>query len=104
MKKLLTLAALTLAMTGVAHAAGDPAAGESKIGVCVACHGKDGKGIAPMYPNLAGQNALYLQNALTAYREGQRQGGNAALMAPQAMSLSDQDIADIAAYFSQLEP
>lgn len=87
-----------------AQAAGDAAAGETKIGACAACHGTDGKATGPIYPNLAGQNAPYLEGALKAYREGQRGGGMSAIMAPQAASLSDQDIADIAAYFSSLTP
>ena len=69
-----------------------------------ACHGTDGKATGPIYPNLAGQNAAYLESALKAYREGQRGGGMSAIMAPQAAALSDQDIADIAAYFSSLTP
>ena len=55
-----------------------------------------------MYPNLAGQNALYLEHALKAYRDGQRTGGTADIMAPQALHLSDGGIADIAAYYSRL--
>jgi cytochrome c553 len=61
MKSLLVAALLGgvfLAMD--AQAAGDPAAGEGKIAACAACHGTDGKATAPIYPNLAGQNADYL--------------------------------------------
>jgi len=94
---------LTLGMSGIAQAAGDAAAGETKAAVCAACHGKDGIAMVPVYPNLKGQNAAYLENALKAYRDGQRMGGNAAVMTPMAKNLSDQDIADLAAYFSGLK-
>ena len=42
-----------------------------------ACHGAQGKVTVPMYPNLAGQNAMYLQHALQAYKKGERNGGQA---------------------------
>ena len=81
------------------------AAGEARAQVkgkatgqsCVDCHGADGnKPIDPTYPKLGGQYGDYLAHALQAYRAGDRQH---ALMTPQATDLSDQDIADLAAYF-----
>ncbi|MFD2190680.1 c-type cytochrome [Pistricoccus aurantiacus] len=106
MKKIVTAIALlgcaSFAVT--AQAAGDAEAGAKKIAVCVACHGKDGKATAPIYPNLAGQSAQYLESSLKAYREDQRSGGMAAMMTPQAKALSDEDIADLAAYYSSQEP
>jgi cytochrome c553 len=84
---------------------GKPAAGAAKVAVCVACHGEGGiTPTAPIYPSLAGQSSEYLTSSLQAYRDGQRQGGMAAMMSPQAATLSDQDIADIAAYYSQQDP
>ena len=53
--------------------------------------------------NLAGQNAEYLVSALKAYRDKQRQGGMAAIMQMQANNLSDEDIANLAAYYSSLK-
>jgi|AntRauTorcE11898_2_1112593.scaffolds.fasta_scaffold37702_1 cytochrome c553 len=105
MKSLLVAALLGgvfLAMD--AQAAGDPAAGEGKIAACAACHGTDGKATAPIYPNLAGQPAAYLESSMKAYRDGLRGGGMSVLMTPQAQGLSDEDIADIAAYYASLEP
>ncbi|TDB05423.1 c-type cytochrome [Halomonas marinisediminis] len=90
------------AFSGSASAAGDAEAGSEKIATCVACHDAEGQGTAGIYPNLAGQSATYLESALKAYREGQRAGGMAAVMTPQAANLSDQDIADLAAYYSSL--
>lgn len=91
----------SMAFSGLAVAAdGDPEAGEGKIAACAACHGKNGMASAAIYPNLAGQSATYLASALKAYREGDRKGGMSAMMSPQAANLSDEDIADIAAYYS----
>ncbi|MCE0734404.1 cytochrome c [Halomonas sp. G15] len=104
MKLILAAAMLGGALLAMdAQAAGDAEAGADKIGTCVACHGTDGKGLAPIYPNLNGQSATYLEGALKAYRDSQRQGGNAMLMTPMAQGLSDEDIADIAAYYSSQE-
>ncbi|MCI4566445.1 cytochrome c [Lysobacter sp. CFH 32150] len=65
---------------------------------CVDCHGADGnKPIDPTYPKLGGQYASYLEHALQAYRKGDREN---ALMAGQAKTLTDQQIADLGAYFS----
>lgn len=81
---------------------GDPAAGAGKVTVCMACHGEKGRTpAAPIYPRLSGQSSEYLKSSLHAYRDGLRQGGMAAMMSPQTASLSDQDIVDIAAYYSQ---
>ncbi|CAN7350182.1 cytochrome c [Pseudoxanthomonas sp. LjRoot143] len=64
---------------------------------CVDCHGAEGNApIDDTYPKLGGQYGDYLAHALQAYRSGDRQH---ALMTPQAASLSDQDISDLAAYF-----
>jgi len=67
---------------------------------CLGCHGEFG--IAPITtnPNLAGQNAEYLEYALKAYRSGERKGGMAFIMRANANGLSDQDIKDLALYFS----
>lgn len=84
-------------------AAGDVAAGKAKSAVCATCHGTDGIATMPSYPNLAGQNAEYLESALKAYRDKQRQGGMAAIMQMQAANLSDEDIANLAAYYASLK-
>ena len=101
MKASATLLLGSMMYSGLASAAGDPAAGAQKITVCVACHGLDGKATADIYPNLAGQSASYLETSLKSYREGLRGGGMSMVMTPQTLNLSDQDIADIAAYYSQ---
>ena len=64
---------------------------------CISCHGKDGDApIDPTYPKLGGQYHDYLAHALERYRDGKREH---ALMSPQALKLTDQQIADLAAYF-----
>lgn len=104
MMKKLAYCALFSALAFSSHVfAGDAAAGKTKAAVCAACHGANGIAIAPIYPNLAGQNAAYLESAIKAYRDGQRQGGMSAQMAPMAAALSDADIADLAAYFASLK-
>ncbi len=73
------------------------AKGEATGQSCVDCHGAEGNApIDPSYPRIAGQYSDYLGHALEAYRSGNRQH---ALMTVQAARLSDQDIADLAAYF-----
>ncbi len=93
------IAALGMA-SARAFAAGDAEAAAALIGRCVACHGADGIGKAPQYPNLAGQKAPYLERSLKAYRSGERKDPN---MSAMARDLSDADIANLAAYFSSLE-
>lgn len=91
------LTAALMACPGAATATGDPVAGERKSVACHACHGKDGISIHDLWPNLAGQRAGYLRKQLKAFRDGQRKDP---IMQPLVESLSDQDIADIAAYYS----
>lgn len=96
-------AVASISMSSLTVAAGDVAAGKAKSAVCATCHGADGIAIMPVYPNLAGQNAEYLESALKAYRDKQRQGGMAGIMQMQANNLSDEDIANLAAYYSSLK-
>lgn len=78
---------------------GDPELGRMKSTTCVACHGPDGKGIAPNYPVIAGQYADYLSFTLKQYRSGKRSNP---IMMGIAGGLSDDDIADLAAYYASL--
>ncbi|MDX1635600.1 MAG: cytochrome c [Marinobacter sp.] len=86
----------------LASAAGDPAAGKAKSAVCAACHGANGIAQIPTYPNLAGQKEGYLVLALNAYKNKQRMGGQAVVMQGQAANLSEQDMADLAAFYANL--
>lgn len=95
------LFALGAALPTMATAA-DAEAGKAKSAVCAACHGKDGIASIPGYPHLAGQNEQYLVASLKAYKNKQRSGGQAAIMQGQATGLSDEDIANLAAYYASL--
>jgi cytochrome c553 len=82
---------------GVAMAGGDPQAGKEKSAVCAGCHGADGNAVIGANPRLAGQYETYLYQALKQYKNGQR---NDILMANMVANLSDQDMRDLAAWFS----
>lgn len=102
MKKVI-VAALACALAGAwgtALAQGDAAAGKTKSAACAGCHGPDGNSPAPMYPKIAGQHAQYLVASIKAYKAGERTGGQAATMKPMVANLSDQDIADLAAFYA----
>lgn len=92
----LTLVAV-LGWTGSAHAAGTAEAGQAKSVTCMACHGVDGNSANPEWPALAGQHSSYIVKQLKHFKAGERQN---ALMSPMAMILADQDMEDLAAYFS----
>ena len=104
MNKFITTTLLTSSLIFTANAiAGDAAAGKAKSAVCAACHGAAGKAAVPNYPNLAGQNKAYLISALKAYKNKERNGGMAAIMQGQAAALSDQDIENLTAYYSEMK-
>ncbi len=89
---------LLLLAGGNALASGNASRGLEKSATCQACHGKDGNlAITPDTPKLGGQHAGYLQHALEQYRSGERQN---AQMNGFASTLSDQDIADLAAWYA----
>ena len=75
-------------------------AGKAKAVVCTGCHGADGVSVVPNYPNLAGQKEAYLVKALKDYQSGAR---NEPLMVPIVQGLSEEDIRNLAAYFSSLK-
>jgi len=77
--------------------AGDAAAGKAKSVLCAACHGANGISMNPMWPNLAGQKEQYLAKQIKAFRDGIRKDPT---MAPMVAALSDDDIANLAAYYS----
>lgn len=84
----------------VAQGAGDPVAGEKKAAPCASCHGPEGNSAAPNFPTLAGQHEDYLMQAMEDYKSGARENP---VMAGMAAPLSEQDIEDLAAYYSQQE-
>jgi cytochrome c553 len=81
-------------------AAGDLQAGRQlSQATCAACHGVNGIGIIPLYPNLAGQKSEYLVAQLRAFRDGNRTNP---IMSPMATHLSDVDIENLAAFYAAL--
>jgi cytochrome c553 len=104
MKRVVILFSLTLGWASSGFAAdanliGDAAAGKSKSVACSACHGADGNSAAP-FPKLAGQGEKYLFKQMRDVRDGLRA---VPTMAGQLDGKVDQDLADIAAYFSAQE-
>ena len=101
MKKYTMIAALGMnfvLLTSAWAGHGNPKAAEEKTKVCAACHGPDGNSTTPTFPKLAGQNEDYLRFALKHYRNKQRTN---AIMNGQAESLTDTEIADLAAFYAQ---
>lgn len=79
---------------------GDAELGKVKSPSCIFCHGTDGTASNPTYPNIKGQNAQYLFQSMKGYQDGNRQGALAEMMKAQLSRLNDEDLKDIAAYFS----
>jgi len=108
MKKPLISLAVILALLSTtplaisAEVVGDAKAAANKVAMCIGCHGIPGyKATFPevyQVPMIGGQNAKYIVNALNAYKKGERSHPT---MRGIAESMSDQDIADVAAYYSQ---
>lgn len=100
-RRLLLTVCITALSMGVAAQEGDAKAAESKLSMCIGCHGIPGYKTAfpDVYPvpKLGGQHAEYLVLALQAYRSGERSHPS---MQAIAASLSEQDMADLAAYYA----
>lgn len=100
MNKLLSVlltAVFSILAPSLLFAQGDAAAGQAKSALCATCHGADGNSQIPMNPKLAGQSASYIVKQLMDYKSGERADPT---MAAMVLSLSDQDMQDIAAWFS----
>lgn len=107
MKKIFALLVLAGVANLVAAAdiVGNPKAAAAKVEMCIGCHGiPEYKASFPevyRVPKIGGQSAKYIESALNAYKKGERKHPS---MRGIAVSLSDQDIADVAAYYSQTTP
>jgi len=91
---------LLMLPAGSAQAGGDPTRGEELAADCSACHGDDGKGDDEI-PAIAGQDAATLVNFLKAFKSGERTSEDD-VMQEYTADLTDEDMADVAAYFSSL--
>lgn len=96
----LLIISVMLVMSSVTFAKGDAAAGKAKAMLCAACHGANGISNNDIWPNLAGQKYGYLVKQIKAFRDGDRKDPS---MAPMVKPLTDQDIENLAAYFSSLK-
>ena len=90
------VACLALACLAPLAAESEGIAFPSVAKTCVTCHGRDGIGTSPGYPNLAGQKSVYAMLQLTAFRSGKRQSE---VMNIIAKDLTDEDIRTIAEYY-----
>ncbi len=93
------LAVAVVAAANSVQAGGDPSAGREKAKVCRTCHGMDGIGKLPHVPNIGGETDFYLTKQLKAFRKGDRRDEQMGII---ARDLSDQDIADLAAYYASI--
>jgi cytochrome c553 len=92
--------AVGLIAPSVAGATGDVSAGKDKAQQCAVCHGLDGVATRPDAPNIGGESDLYLTKQLKAFRSGERRHEQMSIIAG---ALSDDDIADLAAYYASIE-
>src|SRR5258705_1208563 len=99
---------LALLAASTSWSMGSAEAGAAKSATCLACHVPNGNSSNPEFPSLAGQNAAYIERQLHLLHDGGRTGKtgdvNAAMMPAMASTLGDQDIEDVAAYYSQQSP
>ncbi|HFQ14093.1 MAG TPA: cytochrome c4 [Gammaproteobacteria bacterium] len=97
-KILISLVMVSVFASGASQAAGDVEAGKTKAQVCFSCHGMNGDGNTnPPWPALAGQHASYIAKQLADFKSGARVEP---LMVAQVASLTEQDMADLGAFFA----
>ncbi len=97
MNKLFISLLLTLGISGLAHAAGDAAAGQGKIAICSACHNADGNSLVSSFPKLAGQGERYLLKQMQDIKSGNRP---IVEMTGMLDAMTDQDLEDISAWYN----
>lgn len=100
MKRLILIILLAQFCYVTSAFAGNVVAGKEKSQTCVACHGEDGLSPTTQFPVIAGQYKDYLYQALTDYKSGKRKN---AIMTGIVAALNDQDMQDLAAYYSSLD-
>lgn len=105
-----SMALIVLFTTAVAYAqpdnaqasqprSGDPVAGKSRSQLCQGCHAEDGNSLSTLVPKLAGQNAAYISKQVRNFQAGMRKH---AIMNDLAITVNEDELADIAAYFASL--
>ncbi|TNZ12091.1 cytochrome C554 [Vibrio parahaemolyticus] len=101
MLRTLLLTSLIFTSTVYANPFGDAEKGKVKAPSCVYCHGTNGLSSNDAYPNLAGQSPKYLYDSMKAYQDGLRTGPLAEMMKAQLRMLNDEDLRDVATFFSE---
>ncbi len=101
MKTILALISMLGLMGNAQFAVAEPGKVNEKAAVCVSCHGEAGKGVTPLFPKLAGQNVKYLTEQLYQFKNQTRQ---APAMNAIAATLSEEEVADLSAYFAAQKP
>lgn len=92
---------LAAVLAASAASAADPNAGKQKVaGMCATCHGVDGIAKVPDAPHLAGESPEYIIRQLKAFKSGERKHEQMSII---AQSLNDDDIANVAAWYSQIK-
>ena len=103
MKKKFAALTMCILISGTASAAGlvqgSAEAGKARALTCGACHGPDGNSVNPVWPSIAGQHPTYIVEQLQAFKNGTR---TEPLMLGQTMLLTDEDMRNLAVYFSEL--
>ena len=100
MKKKWQILSISLALTsatGILHAEGNINAGKHKAESCASCHGDNGNSMVATFPKLAQQHSSYIERQLRAFKDGSR---NDPMMSAMALALTDEDMADISAYYA----
>ena len=104
MNKIFTYINISIFMVISANAfAGNIEKGEEKSAACISCHGANGVSASTIWPKLAGQHASYLSSQLHEFKKGDQGKRNNAVMYGISLTLSDDDIADLSAYYESLE-
>lgn len=97
---LIAAVSVALCIPALPSEAADAAAGRKKARQCQTCHGIDGIARIPIAPHIAGESEIYLVTQLKAFRSGKR---THEIMTVIAKDLSDQDMADLAAWYASIE-
>ena len=96
--RLIVVMLISITANTYAYAAGNAAAGQEKSMACQGCHGPDGNSYSPEWPNLASQHPSYIAKQIRDFQSGARKNET---MSSMVIGLGQQDITDIAAYFSK---
>lgn len=100
MKKRFSAGVLLMSLAATGLQAGQIDDGRKLAQACTKCHGNTGKATSKGYPNLDGQNAVYTEKVLKAYRDKSRKGAMAFLMYPEVANLTDDEIEALATFYA----